>query len=109
MTGTAPVLADEQDLEAPPPRRGSFVWSVIKGQPQATIGALVLLAFVLVALFAPVIAPYDPREKGGDVFEAPTAPPYRLITLGARGATRRFTKSRPTSRGPQGHLCALPV
>ena len=73
MTGTAPVLADEQDLEAPPPRRGSFVWSVIKGQPQATVGALVLLAFVLVALLAPVIAPYDPREKAGDVFEPPSS------------------------------------
>ena len=79
MTGTAPVLADEQDLEAPPPRRGSFVWSVIKGQPQATIGALVLLAFVLVALFAPVIAPYDPRERVGDVFEAPSSEHWRFV------------------------------
>lgn len=73
MTSTAPILADEHDLEAPPPRRRSFVWSVVRGQPQATIGALVLLAFVLVAVLAPVIAPYDPREKVGAVFEPPSS------------------------------------
>jgi peptide/nickel transport system permease protein len=46
---------------------------VIRTQPQATIGAIVLLAFVVVAALAPYIAPYDERAKVGDVFEAPSS------------------------------------
>jgi peptide/nickel transport system permease protein len=76
MTGApAPELLtpEPEDLATPPPRRGSFVWSVVRRQPQATIGALVLLAFVVIAVLAPVLAPYDPREKVGDVFEPPSS------------------------------------
>ncbi|HEU4448976.1 MAG TPA: ABC transporter permease [Gaiellaceae bacterium] len=74
MTSTAPILTDEPPpLHAPPPRRRPLVWTVVRSQPQATVGALVLLAFVVVAVLAPVIAPYDPREKVGAVFEPPSS------------------------------------
>ncbi|HYY75398.1 MAG TPA: ABC transporter permease [Gaiellaceae bacterium] len=66
------LTRDPSDFEEPRRRRHA-VWSVIRTQPQATIGAIVLLAFVVVAALAPYIAPYDERAKVGDVFEAPSS------------------------------------
>lgn len=66
------LTRDPDDFEEPR-RRRHVVWSVIRTQPQATIGAIVLLAFVVVAVLAPYIAPYDERAKVGDVFEPPSS------------------------------------
>lgn len=74
MTSTpAPdlLVADPEELGRP--RRRSVVWHVLRTQPQATIGALVLLAFVVVAALAPLIAPYGEREKVGAVFAPPSS------------------------------------
>jgi peptide/nickel transport system permease protein len=70
----APELLTREpgDFEEPR-RRRRLVWSVVRTQPQATIGALVLLAFVIVAVLAPYIAPYGPTERVGDVFEPPSS------------------------------------
>ena len=70
----APELLTREpgDFEEPR-RRRRLVWSVIRTQPQATIGALVLLAFVIVAVLAPYIAPYGETERVGDVFEPPSS------------------------------------
>ena len=70
----APELLTREpgDFEEPR-RRRRLVWSVIRTQPQATIGALVLLAFVVVAVLAPYIAPYGETERVGDVFEPPSS------------------------------------
>ncbi len=53
-----------------PPRRGrrSWLWQVVKESRQAKIGLAVLLFFIFVAIFAPWLAPYDPRT--------PVGPPY---------------------------------
>lgn len=37
------------------------------------IGAVILLAFVVVAVFAPLVAPHDPRAQTGLPFKSPTA------------------------------------
>jgi peptide/nickel transport system permease protein len=67
------MLVDEPEVPAGGRRHGlSLVWSVIRRQPQATAGTLILLVFVLIAIFAPALAPYDPREKVGDVYEPPS-------------------------------------
>jgi peptide/nickel transport system permease protein len=70
----APELLTREpgDFEEPR-RRRRLVWSVVRTQPQATIGALVLLAFVIVAVLAPYIAPYGETERVGDVFEPPSS------------------------------------
>ena len=59
--------------DAPPPARRTRlrVWKVIREQPMATFGAVVLLLVILVAIFAPALAPYGPREKVGDVYQPP--------------------------------------
>jgi peptide/nickel transport system permease protein len=53
-------------------RRGALIWRVVTHSVPATIGALVLLLFVLIAIFAPVIAPYDQHEQVGAVFGHPS-------------------------------------
>jgi peptide/nickel transport system permease protein len=59
-------------------RRGSVIWSTLRSRPQATIGATVLLLTILMAIFAPLLAPYGPREKVGPPF----APPSSEFPLG---------------------------
>jgi peptide/nickel transport system permease protein len=53
-------------------RRG-FLRAAIVGNPQAMIGLGVLVFFVLVAVFAPFLEPYDPTAKTGAVYEAPSS------------------------------------
>ena len=58
--------------------RGAVVWSVLRSRPQAIIGATVLLLTILMAIFAPFLAPYGPRERVGPPF----APPSSEFPLG---------------------------
>ena len=73
MTTTAPALAGDP-AELPDSRRRPLgvIWSVIRSQPQAAVGTAILVLVVLVAIFAPVIAPYGEREVVGEPFEAPS-------------------------------------
>lgn len=57
---------------APAPTRARAVWRVVRGQPAAVAGTVVLLLFILLAALAPVIAPYGEREKVGESFAAPS-------------------------------------
>jgi peptide/nickel transport system permease protein len=58
---------------------GSRVWSIVRSRPAATAGVVVLTLFVLVAILAPLIAPYGPREKVGEPFAPPSgAHPFGL-------------------------------
>ena len=59
--------------------RAGLVWRTVRTQPAAVSGAVILVLFVLVAVLAPVIAPYGEREKVGEPFEAPSwAHPFGL-------------------------------
>ncbi len=70
---TAP--APELLATGPEAARGhrSVVWGVVRENPQAAIGGLVLLVVVALAVLAPYVAPYDPREKAGAVFAPPSS------------------------------------
>ena len=57
---------------------GAVVWSTLRSRPRAAIGATVLLLAILMAIFAPFLAPYGPREKVGPPF----APPSSEFPLG---------------------------
>ncbi len=66
--------------EAGPPTlrpRGALAGAI--RQPTVVIGLAVLATFALIAIFAPLIAPYGEREKVGDAFEPPSwAHPFGL-------------------------------
>lgn len=64
MTDVALSLQSQADQRAIAAiRRKNAVWRRILGDPAAAAAALVLLALVLAALFAPWIAPYDPYSN----------------------------------------------
>jgi len=49
------------------------VWRRLRGEPSAIIGAIIIALFVILAIFAPWIAPYDPNASDWMVVrEAPT-------------------------------------
>ncbi len=62
------------DIPAPQLRRPlKTVWRIVKTQPRAAIGLIIVVFFVVVALTAPWLAPYGVTEKVGPVFEPPSA------------------------------------
>jgi peptide/nickel transport system permease protein len=61
---------DEQE-EIAPTRRG-FVLRTLRERPAAVIGSTILVAFILIAVLAPWIAPYGLHEQVGPPFEAPS-------------------------------------
>jgi peptide/nickel transport system permease protein len=63
------LLAAEEPARS---RRLGFVWDVIKREPSATIGAVILGIFIVLALLAPVVAPYGLHEQVGPVYGHPS-------------------------------------
>ncbi|MBO1077038.1 ABC transporter permease [Roseomonas marmotae] len=64
-------IASLEEAAPPPPRTG---WRRLLREPAAIGGGLIVLAFVLLALLAPLIAPYDPNASDWmAVREAPSA------------------------------------
>jgi peptide/nickel transport system permease protein len=59
-------------VEAPRPARRRVVWQVVRRRPSAVIGLTVLLTIVVVALLAPLIAPYGLHDEVGPVFGHPS-------------------------------------
>jgi peptide/nickel transport system ATP-binding protein len=73
VTTTTAVAADDGAAGAPdltPGRRG-FLATVLRGQPQAAIGLIVVVAFILIAIFAPLIATHSIHAKTGPIYQAP--------------------------------------
>jgi len=59
-------------VEAPRPARRRAVWQVVRRRPSAAIGLTVLVTIILVALLAPLIAPYGLHDEVGPVFGHPS-------------------------------------
>jgi peptide/nickel transport system permease protein len=55
------------------------VRQIVRTQPAAVVGAVVLLVLVVIAVFAPVIAPYGLHQQVGPVFGRPSA--HHLLGL----------------------------
>jgi peptide/nickel transport system permease protein len=69
----SPAAVPVDALGTPPSAGvGRRLWSLVRHQPAATAGVVVLAIFVLIAVLAPVIAPYDPHEKVGEPFAPPS-------------------------------------
>lgn len=77
---------EEQAVEPRRPGRLSFLRSgflgMILANRKATIGAIIFLSFVLVGVFAPWIAPYEPKEFVG----RPHQPPSSEFWFGTTGS-----------------------
>ncbi len=61
---------------------GRDAWTRLRSNPMAIIGALLVIGFVLVAIFAPWIAPYPPNETVGDVTPTNIPGPSREHWMG---------------------------
>src|SRR5881392_2160176 len=60
-------------------RHRSWVWHVIRGSTQAKVGLGILLFFIVLAVLAPWIEPYDVHTKVGPVYAHPSlAHPFGL-------------------------------
>jgi peptide/nickel transport system permease protein len=66
------VVVAEPVATAPEQVVARSLWRSILRQPTVIAGLAVLAIFVLVAVFAPLLAPYGEREKVGDPYEAPS-------------------------------------
>jgi peptide/nickel transport system permease protein len=69
------VVIQEPGLleDAEPARsRGGLLWQVIRRRPSAALGAFVLGTLVLIALLAPLIAPYGLHDQVGPVYGHPS-------------------------------------
>jgi peptide/nickel transport system permease protein len=53
--------------------RWQVAWHRFLTRPGAVIGAVVILLFILIAIFAPVIAPFDPNEISRNRRDAPSS------------------------------------
>lgn len=51
---------------------GRDAWRRLRRNPVAIIGAVMIASFILVAIFAPLIAPYDPTDRPGQGIVTPT-------------------------------------
>lgn len=55
------------------PRFGSAAWTILKGNRKAAFGAFILISFAIIGIFAPQIAPYDPKEFVARPHQAPSS------------------------------------
>jgi peptide/nickel transport system permease protein len=86
---SANLLLETPPDAAPVARKGfGFLWMVIRKQPAATVGAVLLILFTLVAIFGPVIAPYSPHQQIGQPPGCVFAPPSSGHPLGLDNACR---------------------
>jgi peptide/nickel transport system permease protein len=62
------------NLQAPPPKRGrgNWFWDIVKSSRQAQLGLAVLLFFILLAVLAQWIEPYDVHTQVGPVYGPPS-------------------------------------
>lgn len=67
---------EERSLEERPPASGlwSEAWRRLRRNKAALAGFALILAFVLVALLAPVLAPYDPRDTNLSLIQGGCCP-----------------------------------
>lgn len=56
-------IATTFELRAARPNRVSQAWRFLRANPVALVGLLLVLAWVLISLFAPLLAPYGPLEQ----------------------------------------------
>ena len=66
--------AAELAIEQPTAGLWSDAWDRFKRNPAAIVGAVLILIFIVAAIFAPAIAPFDPQEQAGKLAANPEGP-----------------------------------
>lgn len=61
-------------------RRWTFFLAVLRARPQFALGYGIVLLIVLLAVFAPLIAPFDPQQANPAAFLRPPGWPYLMGT-----------------------------
>jgi peptide/nickel transport system permease protein len=74
-TPALPGATTEVSVPAPTSRRGRFgrVGELLFGSKQAMAGTVILIIFILVAVFAPVLEPYSTTQQTGPVYAPPSS------------------------------------
>jgi peptide/nickel transport system permease protein len=70
----AELEARQVGLEAPPSGLWAEAWRRLRRNPSAVTGFVLVGTFILVALFAPLIAPFDPRAQNLDLLNGGCCP-----------------------------------
>jgi peptide/nickel transport system permease protein len=74
LANTAAAAADDVGARVPPPGAWRPVWRKLRRRRGAMIGLVVVVLFVVAALFAPWLAPFDPIETSWSAIrQAPSA------------------------------------
>jgi peptide/nickel transport system permease protein len=71
-TLSEPLIAEEAAQESP----GARAWRRLMQRKSAVLGLGIIALFVLVAVFAPLIAPYDPAQQGWTSIRKPPSPQH---------------------------------
>ena len=101
MSDIKPTI-DSADAAPPPPKRNdgklSLVWrEFLKAPLSGQIGLIIIVVYILVAIFAPTIAPYGESEIVGPQFEEPSeSHPLGTDNLGRDMLTRLIYGARNT-------------
>jgi ABC-type dipeptide/oligopeptide/nickel transport system permease subunit len=66
-------VIDEIEIAAAAPARSRPAWRLVRRSLPARTGLAILVGFAAVAVFAPVLARYDPRARVGRPFLSPSA------------------------------------
>ena len=70
----AEAEAVELAVEQPQSGLWSDAWERLRRNPGAIAGAIIVLAFIILAVFAPLFAPYEPSERVGSLASIPPGP-----------------------------------
>ncbi len=77
MSVTPPTTLDRRpppgDKGVPERPRLAFLRSSVFRKPATLVGLAIILLFVLIAIFAPQLEPYNPRSKTGAVYAPPSS------------------------------------
>jgi peptide/nickel transport system permease protein len=66
-----PATAQTYSLRPPFGERMRHGWASLRSNPTALIGAIIVISLLLIAIFAPLIAPYDPYELNMEAIAQP--------------------------------------
>jgi peptide/nickel transport system permease protein len=73
MKTVEPALVEGTPLVATPSRGGNAVVQAVKERPSALAGLIIVVLFIVAAVFAPVLAPYSWSEQSGPVYSSPSS------------------------------------